>query len=213
MSTVLHQKKETYYESIINQGYSRRDFMKFTAFITAYISPIAISSDAFFYEKDKSASVLVMGVGNYLMGDEGIGVHVIQEMAGRPLPDDLDLLDGGTGGFLLLNCFDSYPRVIFVDATMDGSAPGTINLSRPRFAADFPSALSVHDVGLKDMVEAMFLSGHIPELYLVTISIASIDPMSMELSTAVNKAVDPTIELILKTAKEIRQTCTNLEES
>lgn len=176
-------------------------------------SPIAVSSDSFFYEKDKSGSVLVMGVGNYLMGDEGIGVHLIQKMAQRQLPDYMDILDGGTGGFLLLNCFDSYPQVIFIDATMDGKAPGTISLTRPRFASDFPSALSVHDVGLKDMVEAMFLSGHIPELHLVTISIDKIDPMCMELSDAVKNAIDPAIDIVFKTAKDIRQAFTNQQKS
>ena len=82
--------------------------------------PIAISSDAFYFEKDKSQCILVLGVGNYLMGDEGVGVHLIQEMDNMELPSYVDILDGGTGGFLLLNCFESYSKIIFVDATMDG---------------------------------------------------------------------------------------------
>lgn len=167
-------------------------------------SPIAVSSDSFFYEKDKSSSILVMGVGNYLMGDEGIGVHIIQEMAGMDLPENVDILDGGTGGFLLLNCFDAYPVVIFVDATMDGQAPGTVSLTRPRFASDFPSALSVHDVGLKDMVEAMFLTGKVPDLYLVTVSIDHIDPMSMELSPQVKQSIKKSVRTILDAIGSIR---------
>ena len=110
-------------------------------------TPVAISSDSYFFEKDKSNSLLVMGVGNYLMGDEGIGVHVIQEMAKQQLPEYVDILDGGTGGFLLLSCFEAYPIIIFVDATMDGKPAGTVSLIKPKFASDFPSALSVHDVG------------------------------------------------------------------
>jgi len=134
-------------------------------------TPVAISSDSYFFEKDKSNSVLVMGVGNYLMGDEGIGVHVIQEMARRELPEYVDILDGGTGGFLLLNCFEAYSTVIFIDATMDGKETGTISLIRPKFAADFPSALSVHDVGLKDMIEAVYLMDKVPDIHLFTVSI------------------------------------------
>src|SRR5210317_2257122 len=130
-------------------------------------NPVAISSDSYFFEKDKSNSILVMGVGNYLMGDEGIGVHLIQEMDKIELPEKLDILDGGTGGFLLLNCFEAYPTIIFVDATMDGKPAGTISLLRPKFASDFPSALSVHDVGLKDMIEAVYLLEHQPYLYLI----------------------------------------------
>jgi len=161
-------------------------------------SPIAISSDSFFFEKDKSDSILVMGVGNYLMGDEGIGVHIIQEMAKLDLPDNVDILDGGTGGFTLLGCFESYPTIIFVDATMDGKSPGTISLIKPRFASDFPSALSVHDVGLKDMVEAVYLMDQVPDIHLMTISIAEMKPMTLELSEAVKAAIPKAIDKIIQ---------------
>lgn len=152
-------------------------------------NPIAISSDSFFYEKDKSDSTLILGVGNYLMGDEGIGVQVIQHMAGLELPERTDILDGGTGGFLLLSCFEAYGRVIFIDATMDGKPPGTVTLRKPEFASDFPTALSVHDVGLKDMIEAVYLMDLKPELYLITISIREIYPMSIDLSYGVRHAI------------------------
>ncbi len=166
-------------------------------------SPIAVCSDSFFFEKDKSQSILVMGVGNYLMGDEGIGVQVIQEMTKRELPEYIDLLDGGTGGLLLLSCFEVYPAVIFIDATMDGKEPGTISVLKPKFASDFPSALSVHDVGLKDMIEAVYLMDHIPEIHLITISIKEITPMTIELSEPVKNAVTDVLETILKLSNQI----------
>lgn len=166
-------------------------------------SPIAISSDSFFFEKDKSDSILVMGVGNYLMGDEGIGVHIIQEMAKLDLPENVDILDGGTGGFTLLGCFESYPTIIFVDATMDGKSPGTLSLIKPRFASDFPSALSVHDVGLKDMVEAVYLMDQVPDIHLLTISIGEMKPMTLELSNAVKAAIPLAIDKIVQLTQEI----------
>ncbi|MEC7262523.1 MAG: hydrogenase maturation protease [Bacteroidota bacterium] len=159
--------------------------------------PIAISSDAFYFEKDKSKSILVLGVGNYLMGDEGVGVHLIQQMDNLDLPDHLDILDGGTGGFLLLNCFESYAKIIFVDATMDGQEEGTVSLIRPKFASDFPSALSVHDVGLKDMIEAVYLMENQPDLYLFTVSIERVEPMTTELAPKVKKAIPKAIEQIM----------------
>ena len=167
-------------------------------------SPIAISSDSFFFEKDKSGSILVMGVGNYLMGDEGIGVHIIQEMAKMDLPEKMDILDGGTGGFTLLGCFEAYPVIVFVDATMDGKPPGTLSLIKPRFAADFPNALSVHDVGLKDMVEAVYLMDEVPEIHLLTISISEMKPMTIELSEAVQGAIPKAIDKIIQLTQEIR---------
>ncbi len=166
-------------------------------------SPLAVSSDAFYFEKDKSDSILVLGLGNYLMGDEGIGVQVIQEMAKRELPGYVDILDGGTGGFLLLSCFESYRKIIFIDATMDGREEGHVRLIRPRFASDFPSALSVHDVGLKDMIEAVYLMEHPPEMSLFTVSINHISPMSIELSERVGASIPEVIQGVLDLAAEM----------
>jgi len=167
--------------------------------------PVAVSSDAFFFEKDKSKSILVLGVGNFLMGDEGVGVHLIQEMDKRELPPYVDILDGGTGGFLLLNCFESYGKIIFVDATMDGNKEGTTTLIRPKFASDFPSALSVHDVGLKDMIEAVYLMENTPDLYLFTISIERVIPMTTQLAPKVEKAIPETVDQILSLAKTLHE--------
>jgi len=169
-------------------------------------SPIAVCSDSFFFEKDKSQSILVMGVGNYLMGDEGVGVQVIQKMTKVDLPESIDILDGGTGGLVLLSCFEVYPVVIFIDATMDGKKPGTVSLLKPKFASDFPSALSVHDVGLKDMIEAVYLMDHVPEIHLITVSIEEIAPMTLELSTPVKKAIPEVIEVVLDLSKSIKLT-------
>ena len=164
---------------------------------------IAISSDAFFFEKDKSRSILIMGVGNYLMGDEGIGVHLIQELSKKNLPEYIDVLDGGTGGFLLLSCFEVYTTIIFVDATMDGKPAGTISLIRPKFASDFPSALSVHDVGLKDMIEAVYLMEEVPDIHLFTVSIEEINPMTIELNQKVRESIPVLIDKILEQAEKL----------
>ena len=64
--------------------------------------------------------ILIMGIGNILMGDEGIGVHVVQQMEKMDWPDHIHILDGGTGGFHLLQYLQEYETVIMVDATMDG---------------------------------------------------------------------------------------------
>ncbi|MCA0933367.1 hydrogenase maturation protease [Lutimonas saemankumensis] len=164
---------------------------------------LAISSDAYFFEKDKSQSILVLGIGNYLMGDEGVGVQLIQQINSLELPSYMDILDGGTGGFLLLSCIEAYGHIIFVDATMDGKRQGTVTLIRPRFASDFPSTLSVHDVGLKDMVEALYLLDKKPTLHLITISIDEMKPMTIDLSHKVAEAIPKAIELIMELAEDI----------
>jgi len=159
--------------------------------------PVAISSDAYFFEKDKSECILILGIGNYLMGDEGVGVQLIQYMNDMQLPAHIDILDGGTGGFLLLSCIEAYGEIIFVDATMDGKKEGTISLINPKFASDFTTALSVHDVGLKDMIEAVYLLEKRPKIRLITITINEMKPMTLELSDKVAQAIPKTAELIL----------------
>jgi hydrogenase maturation protease len=166
-------------------------------------APVAICSDSYFFEKDRSKSILVLGVGNYVMGNEGVGVHVIQELAKIKLPEYVDILDGGTGGLLLLSYFEVYQTIIFVDATMDGKSTGTISLTRPRFAADFPSALSVHDVGLKDMIEAVYMMEEVPDIHLFTVSIKEINPMTIDLSTKVKESVPLIIDKIIALSKEL----------
>jgi hydrogenase maturation protease len=151
------------------------------------------------------ADTLVMGVGNYLMGDEGIGVHIAQAMEKMQLPSYLEVLDGGTGGFFLMNYFDEYPNVIFVDATMDGNPEGTVTLTEPKFASDFPSALSVHDVGLKDMIETLYILDNLPKLYLITISIDEIIPMRVGLSDKVEQSIPVVIDKIFELAKQIHK--------
>ncbi len=150
-----------------------------------------------------TSNILVLGVGNFLMGDEGVGVHIAQKMEKMDLPHFVRVVDGGTGGFFLLNYFDDFEKVIFIDATMDGNPPGTISQIRPRFAADFPKALSVHDVGLRDMIETLYIMEHVPEMHLFTVSIGEIVPMHVGLSQPVNDTVDPLITKVVDWAKQL----------
>lgn len=103
-----------------------------------------------------------------------------------------------------MNYFDVYPVVIFLDATMDGQPAGTVSTIRPKFASDFPQALSVHDVGLKDMIEAIYIQDSIPDIHLVTISVDDLLPMTLELSKEVEASIPKAISEILRLAKENR---------
>lgn len=137
----------------------------------------------------EARGLLILGIGNVLMGDEGVGVHALARLREEAWPDGVTLVDGGTGGFHLLSLLQDYEPVVMIDATSDGRAPGTVGVIRPRFASDFPPSLSAHDIGLRDLVEATALLGHLPDLHLVTVSIADIFPMCLTLSPAVDDAL------------------------
>ena len=139
-------------------------------------------------------NTLILGIGNYLMADEGLGVHLAERFLHEKLSEGVDVLDGGTGGFHLLEYFEQYERVIIVDATLDGKPAGTIRLIKPHFASDFPQAMSTHDIGLKDLVGALQLLGTMPEIDLYVVSIKSIQDQGVELSPEISKAIDTLID-------------------
>lgn len=147
-------------------------------------------------------AVLVMGIGNYLMGDEGVGVHVAQRLAQEALPEGIDVLDGGTGGFFLMEYFENYPVVILIDATLDDRPTGTIRLIEPRFASDFPRAMSTHDIGLRDLVEGLAILGKLPQIYLFAVSIAQVQPQQIELSPEIERMMPDLLEQVKIKAKK-----------
>jgi hydrogenase maturation protease len=137
--------------------------------------------------------LLILGIGNLLMGDEGLGVHLAQRLEKRELPPGAAVLDGGTGGFHLMPYFEEYPCLIMIDATLDDRPPGTIRLLQPRFAADFPRAMSTHDIGLRDLVEGLHILGRLPIIHLFVVSIAELQDLYIGLSPAI-EAVMPELE-------------------
>lgn len=142
------------------------------------------------------APVLVLGVGNILMGDEGVGVHVLRHLEQQPLVDKVRLLDGGTGGINLLTELDGARAVVLIDATRDGQKAGTITYLQPRQVGDLPRGLGAHDFGLKDLFATAELLGHCPELHLYTISVETLKPMCMELSPEVAAAVPEVVHSV-----------------
>lgn len=137
------------------------------------------------------AGTLILGIGNLLLGDEGVGVHVVRHLGSLgPLPEGVECLDGGTGSMVLLEPMQTAARLILVDATCDGRPSGTIERIVPRFASDFPPSLAAHDIGLRDLLESFYLTGGgAPDVVLYAVSIHLPQDMTTELSPAVAAAV------------------------
>lgn len=139
---------------------------------------------------------LVLGIGNLLMGDEGVGVHAVRQLEAMQLPRHVRILDGGTGGFHLLSLFQEFDPIVIIDATLDKQAEGTVQLKRPRFASDFPRTLSAHDIGLRDLLESATLIGPLPTLILITVSIKDLQTMSTELSPAIRNSIPDVVKMV-----------------
>ena len=142
---------------------------------------------------------LILGLGNVLLQDEGIGIHTLRELEKMKWPDHVDLLDGGTGGFVLLSLFHEYKNMIIIDATLSNEPEGTIKVIKPKFAKDFPKSLSTHELGLKDMIESAILLGKVPNIQLIVININPDQKLNMELQPEIKKRVPD----LVKTVKEV----------
>jgi len=141
---------------------------------------------------------LVLGIGNVLMSDEGVGVHVVRELARHPLPAGVECLDGGTGGFVLLEPLQQADRVIIVDATADGNPLGTVARTTPKFSSDYPPTLTAHDIGMKDLLDAFYIQGGHRDVVLYAITIEFKQPISLELSPDGRTAAGEAVRMILE---------------
>ena len=146
--------------------------------------------------------LLILGIGNVLMGDEGVGVHVVNEVEKATLPGDVVCLDGGTGSFLLLEPMQQAEKVILIDACIDGAEAGSVRKLRPKYSKDYPKTLTAHDIGLKDLLDAFYLMGdRAPDVTLFAISIPPLQDMELELSPAVRAVVPQVAELVRSEAR------------
>lgn len=151
---------------------------------------------------DATPRCLVLGIGNLLMGDEGVGVEVVRQLEKLTLPEDVVCLDGGTGGFHLLGPIQGAGEVVLIDATADGAPPGTIRRIRPRFSSDYPRTLTAHDIGLKDLLDAMYLLGKPPEITLFAVSVNWPQEIGPGLSEPVAASVPGIVDAVVQEVRD-----------
>ena len=140
---------------------------------------------------------LVLGIGNVIMGDEGVGVHIVRALTQKPLPPGVECLDGGTGGFILLEPLQKADRIILIDATDDGQPVGTVTRTKPQFSRDYPPTLTAHDIGVKDLLDAFYMQGGKRDVTLFTVTIDPQQPISLELSEPCARACEEAAQRVL----------------
>jgi hydrogenase maturation protease len=153
----------------------------------------------------KTSTTLVLGIGNNLLTDEGVGIHVIELLEKQyPNRKDISFVDGGTLSFTLADYLANHQQLIVVDAARIGGKPGEMacfeGSEMDRYLTG--NRQSVHEVGLMDLLDICKLQGHYPEKRaLVGIEPESLDwgeQPSASVVPAVGKAADKVMELIRK---------------
>jgi len=138
-----------------------------------------------------------IGVGNILLCDEGIGVHVVRELSRRGVPPGVEYLDGGVAGATLLNLIEGEDRVVLVDAVDAPFPPGTVvRLSPDELAGPRDPSWSLHDFNLSDTLAVMRLRETLPKMLILGVVPADIETYRLELSEALSARFEEIVEKV-----------------
>jgi hydrogenase maturation protease len=145
--------------------------------------------------------VLILGIGNLLLSDEGVGVHAVRALGKRKLPPGLETLDGGTSGADLVDHLDGRAKVIVIDAASGDGSPGTIYRCEAYDLIEQGGSLSLHEFGLADSLHMAERLGCAPQRVVVLgVQPATMEP-GLELSPEVSAALPKVIQLALAEAE------------
>jgi len=141
---------------------------------------------------------VIIGIGNVLHGDDGLGVHAIRYLKER-MPESVTLVEGGVYSLDLLTWMDGPKHAIFIDAMDVEDEPGSVYRFSPQDVIEQPKTpLSVHDLGLYDLIAAAKLLDQCPEhITIIAVQIKSV-AMGMELSKEVRDALPHVYRLVLE---------------
>ena len=144
-------------------------------------------------------NVLVLGLGNILLSDEGVGVHIVEALgASHDLPDDVEILDGGTSGMELLDMVAERDCLIVADAVnADGPAGRVIRLEDNDIRMLFETRFSPHQLGLSDLLAALRLVDKAPRRVVVIGVVPEKLSLGTELSPAAAGGRDAAVAMIV----------------
>ena len=140
-------------------------------------------------------SILVLGLGNTIMSDDGFGVKVVTTLLSRyHFQGPVKLLDGGTLGLDLLPHLEEIESLLIIDALDMRSEPGySFRLEGDEVPRAFASKLSVHQMGLQDLLAVAELQGHVPRNLVV----GGVQPECIEMGTEMTATVAATVEPVV----------------
>lgn len=141
---------------------------------------------------------VIIGIGNILQGDDGIGVHAVRYLQDK-VPDDVTLVEGGVYSLDLLSYLDGCGHAIFIDAMDVQDEPGSVYRFSPQDVLERPKTpLSVHELGLYDLIAAAELLNQYPEhITIIAVQVKSLE-MGMELSSEVRAALPHIHRLVME---------------
>ncbi|MDR4499454.1 MAG: HyaD/HybD family hydrogenase maturation endopeptidase [Candidatus Scalindua sp.] len=154
---------------------------------------------------NRNSKIVIIGIGNLLLMDEGLGIHVINELEKQKLPQNVEMYDGGTGGFKLIDLMHGAEKVIFIDAVETGKVPGTITTftSEDVYSMYPAKKFSLHD---NDLLEVIKMAGLLENLS--EIEIVGVQPKTIHYGTTLSPELTDAMPYIINTVIcRIREIC------
>lgn len=148
-------------------------------------------------------NVLILGVGNLLLADDGFGVHVVNELRNIPFPPGITLIEAGIVSHQLIPDLHDADLLIFIDAVEAGDTPGSIFRFRPedmRFMSNLKTSL--HEMSLMDVLHMTELTGKRPESIIIAVQPRDVKSASMELTDEIRGVIPKVIDLIIEELKD-----------
>ena len=148
--------------------------------------------------------IVVLGVGNTLLSDEGIGVRAIEQLQqDHDLPPEVVVIDGGTTGMEMLDDLSNADHIIIVDAVRSGKAPAAIvKLVDEQVPVFFKTKLSPHQIGLSDVLATLDFIGEQPG----GVTVIGVEPVSLDTSMSLSPQVEARLpEVVEMVVAELRQ--------
>jgi len=136
--------------------------------------------------------ILVLGIGNVLLTDEGVGVRALKELERRYIyPENVELLDGGTAGIELLRHIRNRDYLIIIDAMKWNQKPGTVGrVEGDDVPAAFRTRISPHQLGLSDLLAAAMLTDELPK----NLVLFGVEPESLDIGLDLTDTVEASLE-------------------
>lgn len=144
--------------------------------------------------------IVVMGIGNYILADEGIGVHAIKELEKEEWPDNVEIFDCGTLGILSLYKIAEADVLIAIDAVVSKEKPGTIIVydKEDIMLSKVPAKVSPHQIGFQETLLHAQVRGSCPE----KIKLIGVVPESYDTSTELSESCRKALPDVLKLARK-----------
>lgn len=161
-------------------------------------------------KRPEPGPLTIIGLGNPLMADDGIGLAALERLRDQwDLPDHIRLADGGTWGMMLLPTIESAGRLLLLDAVRTGRAPGTVvRLKREDLPLFFAHKISPHQIDLREVLALAELRGTLPaELHVIGIEPELVEMrhgLSPRIEQAMDRMVDAAIEVLREWGAECR---------